>query len=737
MSGPGDAVNAQNPDGHAVANAAIGRLKQLAAEFETVNRSVGLTEGTGAFEQLLLEILAAVGWRGEQRRLFEALPHLEPIASFTMLRTVLARLDVSLIQVARSSGEVSTRDFPCLVVEGENSCRLVTANATGEPRIYDLTKRSESSELGSLRGSIYLLRIGKADDAPARSPFDGFVGHVLRMLRSQIIRVAAYSALISLLGIVLSLYILVVYDLVIATGSLDTLAFLAVGALIVFACELRLHVLRSNAIAYVAARFDGTISIRALSSVLSLPLALTERAPLSSQLSRFRQFEIGRELFAGSLASALLDLPFTLLFVAMLFVIGGSLGFLPIGISIAIIVIATLCAPITISQIAKVGTNKLKSEAMLLELVGKLPTVRSASAETTWLARYGDTLATYERSRFNSVRLSSTLQVVTSALVGFAGVATLGVGAQRVMDGSMTLGALVAAMMIVWRILLPVQIVSLNLPRLRQIRATVRQINDLVRMRAEREDAVPVVFRRLGGSISASGLYLSLGAQQEPQLRGVNLEVSAGEIIAVTGPSGSGKSTLLKVLLGLYPQYMGTVRLGGLDMRQLDPAEIRTAIGYAPQQPTFFYGSVAAYLRFAFPEATDADIIEALATVGINLPIPDLPDGIETRISGTGSRLFSQGMLCRLSLARAFVKKSSILLLDDPSNGLDRAGDTTLTTHLDSLRGSTTVLLVTARPSHMRIADRVVVMNAGVIVANGKPDTIVPKIMERIASSAA
>ena len=301
----------------------------------------------------------------------------------------------------------------------------------------------------------------------------------------------------------------------------------------------------------------------------------------------------------------------------------------------------------------------------------------------------------------------------------------------------MSVGELVAAMMIVWRILLPVQIVSLNLPRLRQIRTTIGQVNDLARMRPEREDAIPMVFRRLGGSISAAGLYLSLGARQEPQLRGVNLEVSAGEIVAVTGASGSGKSTLLKILLGLYPQYMGTVRLGGLDMRQLDPAEIRSAIGYAPQQPTFFYGSVAANLRFACPSATDADIVEALATVGIYLPNPTLPDGIETRISGTGARLFSQGMLCRLSLARAFVKKSSILLLDDPGNGLDRVGDTALTAHLNSIRGNTTVLLVTARPSHMRIADRVVVMSAGVIVANGKPDIIVPKIIERIASSAA
>ena len=156
-----------------------------------------------------------------------------------------------------------------------------------------------------------------------------------------------------------------------------------------------------------------------------------------------------------------------------------------------------------------------------------------------------------------------------------------------------------------------------------------------------------------------------------------------------------------------------------------------------PNSRRSFTGAWLRTLGLLFRDATDADIVEALATVGIYLPNPTLPDGIETRISGTGARLFSQGMLCRLSLARAFVKKSSILLLDDPSNGLDRVGDAALTAHLNSLRGSTTVLLVTARPSHMRIADRVVVMSAGVIVANGKPDIIVPKIMERIASSAA
>ena len=701
---------------------------------ETDQHNIGLAEGASTFDQLLLEILAAVGWQGEHRRLFEAVPHLQQIASFTMLRTVLARLDVSLTQVERRGDELSIRDFPYLVVQGRKACWLVRS-VNGQARVYDAAARSESNEPSSLRGVVYLLRINKGEDAAAWSPIDNFVGQILRALRNQIIRVAAYSAAISVMGIALSLYILLVYDLVVATGSLESLAGLAVGAVGGLAFELYLYARRSKHIAYIASRFDGIVAVRTLAAVLNLPLALTERAPLSSQLARFRQFEIGREIFAGGLASGLLDLPFTLLFLAMLFVLGGSLGFVPLGIALVMVAIAVLYARGSIAQTTKVAGSKLKSEAMLLELATKLGTLRGASAEAKWLARYASKLAVYERARFENLRFNSSLHNVTNVLIALAGIATLGVGAQRVMDDTLSLGGLVACMIIVWRMLLPVQIVSLNLPRLRQIRTTVRQIDDLMRMRPERDDAIPMVFRRLRGTISTLGLYLNLGTRQEPQLKGVNIDINAGEIVSVTGPSGSGKSTLIKVLLGLYPQYIGTVRIGGHDMRQLDPDEIRAAIGYGSNGLTFFYGTVAGNLRFAFPDATDHDIVEALEAAGIRLPHPDLPQGIETRISATASRSFSQGMLCRLSLARAFVKKSSIILLDDAHSCLDDAGDTALIAHLNSLRGKTTVVLVTARPSHMRISDRILVMNAGVVAASGKPETIVPKIMEGIRAA--
>ena len=717
-------------------NAVLEQQRRLAAEFGSTRGDQ--TAAAGSFERLLGEILTNIGWQGEQYKLLEALPHLEPIRSFTMLRHVLSRLDISLIPVERIYTGLSEIDLPCLLLDDPTNCRLLTLGPQGDFQAYDAKSGTRlKPDLRFLPRTIYLIKPSDPENDAGNKPSGGFVSYVLKQLRMPLVRIAGYSTAIHFLGLVLSLYVLLVYDNVIATDSLDTLAFLAMGALVVLGLELRLRHTRARGVAYLAARFDGVVSVHSLASVLNLPLPMTERAPLASQLARFRQFEIGRDLFAGNLASVLFDIPFTLLFVVALFLLGGPLGFVPIGFAAVILVVCVLNATIGTAHITRVSGDKQRSDALLFELMDKLRTIRNAAAENIWLTRYASSLASYQRSRFHSLQRDANLHTLTTALVVLAGIVTLSVGALRIMDGGLSRGELIVSMMLVWRVLLPIQIASLNIARLKQTLSTVRQINDLIRMGNERKSETPQAFaRRLEGNIYAASVYLSLGTQTEPQLRSVNLKINAGEIVAIAGPNGSGKSTLLKVILGLYPQYGGTLRLDGHDLRQLDASEIRMAIGYASQQPSFFYGSVAANFRFAYPSATDEEIIESLAAVGVRLPHPALPHGLATRLSGSDAQSISQGLLCRLSIARALVKNPPIVLLDDPGNGLDHAGDVAFMGHLASLRGRSTVLLVTARPSHMRVADRVVEMRGGVVVADGTPEAIVPGILARLTTAA-
>ena len=374
--------------------------------------------------------------------------------------------------------------------------------------------------------------------------------------------------------------------------------------------------------------------------MLNLPLSLTERAPIAAQLSRFRQFEVGRDLFAGNLASAIFDLPFTLLFIVLLFVIGGSLAFVPIGLALVMIIVCAVAATVSTGQLKRLSASKLRSDASLFELTDKLKTIRNASAERMCLARYADSVATYQRARFDSVQHGSRVRIdhqrpgrpgwhhdPQPRCPARHGRRHVGWRADRCHDDRLARAHAD-----------PDRFAQYRTPR--QTLATVGQINDVVRIGTDRErDAPPNLSRRLSGNILASGLYLSFGPQAEPQLRRVDLEVKAGEIVAITGPSGGGKSTLLKALLGLYPQYMGTIRLGGLDLRQLNPAEIRAAVGYVSQQPAFFDDSLAANFRYAHPSASDADILEALAAVGLSLPHPALPQGLATRIASTRARL--------------------------------------------------------------------------------------------------
>ena len=260
----------------------------------------------------------------------------------------------------------------------------------------------------------------------------------------------------------------------------------------------------------------------------------------------------------------------------------------------------------------------------------------------------------------------------------------------------------------------------------------------MVRIGTDRErDAPPKLSRRLSGNILASGLYLSFGPQAEPQLRSVNLEVKAGEIVAITGPSGGGKSTLLKALLGLYPQYMGTIRLGGLDLRQLNPAEIRAAVGYVSQQPAFFDDSLAANFRYAHPSASDADILEALAAVGLSLPHPALPHGLGDPHYQHAEPAPFRKTCCAASRSRVPWSRSPPSCFSTP-RATASIGPATSHSWPTSMRCAARPrsCWLPQRPSHLRLADRVVGMRSGMVVADSA-ETVNPKVLKQITSKTA
>jgi ABC-type bacteriocin/lantibiotic exporter with double-glycine peptidase domain len=689
---------------------------------------------------LIVPLLDALGWQGTPRQIIEAMPHEASCDDVPTLRAALVHLGVETPRIRLKLGEVRSHHCPFLLVESETSAKIVTnVDETGQLRMFDpVTVSWRSAPADSLRGDIHLARLADPSRRSEELQRNGFVWPTLKAFKGRLITVFWFSLCINLLGLVVSLYVMFVYDKAIGARSLDTLAWLAIGAVAALGVEMTLRGQRAKILSWIGARFDALIASGSLRSVLNLPLSMSESAPLSAQLARFRQFEVGRELFGGSLLVAIVDLPFVLMFIALIFLIGGMLGFIPIALAALLALIGLISDPFIAKQTRDMGEWKARSDSLLVEVATRFQTIRDDNAEAIWLERASKDYRRYLSCRFRSLQSGTILQTTAQSLVALAGVATLGFGAMMVMQDALTIGSLIAVMAMIWRVLNPVQTVFLSINRLRQTLLTIRQIDHLIKLKPERPFCqMPAAGRRPRGAITLANASLRYGTRQELALRGLSLAVAAGEFVAITGSSGAGKSTLLKAILGLYPVQSGAVRLDERDLRQLDPIDVRQTIPFLPQEPSLFFGTVAQNVRLAEPGAPDEDVASALAKMGIAPDHPALSAGFDTRLGAENRQAMSPAFMQRIALARMFVRPSPILLFDEPGMHLDHEGDEAFMAAIRDIRGRCTIVMVTSRPSHMRLADRVVVLHEGQVAAQGKPEDVIPALMARAARPAA
>jgi ABC-type bacteriocin/lantibiotic exporter with double-glycine peptidase domain len=218
----------------------------------------------------------------------------------------------------------------------------------------------------------------------------------------------------------------------------------------------------------------------------------------------------------------------------------------------------------------------------------------------------------------------------------------------------------------------------------------------------------------------------------EAVLRNIQLEIKPGEMVAITGASGAGKTTLLRLMAGLYPPTMGSVLVDNMDLRQIDPAEWRSQIAFLPESTNFFYGTLAQNIRLARPDASDAEVMRALAEMGFDVDVGLLTEGLDQRLKAADLENFPEALRQRLALARCFIKNAPLFLLDNPAAGLDSNSEKYLLRKFASLKGRSTVVFTTFRPSHMRLADRVVLIKDGQVALDRPPE----KVIERAIAAA-
>jgi len=682
----------------------------------------------------LLPLLDVLHWRGAQRHIAEAIPHFVNSIDVTSFRNIMATLHYESRPLKLRLDKVDPRLFPCLFMPDDGDAMVLINLQQGKISVYDGGKE-EYLEIprAKIEGEALFFTSVDAEEILPQQQKLGWFRAVNERFRSLFYQTLGLTFFLNILALATPMFVMGVYDKVVATGSMPTLAFFAVGVSIAIICDLFLRYIRTRILAFIGARLDNIVGIAIFHKILFLPPTFTERSTIGSQVARIKDFETIRDFFTGAMALTLLELPFVVIFIIVIAYLGGAVAFVPL-IMVALYGILTLIfTPIIRASVSSAARATGKKQELVVETLAGMRAIKYCGAEATWLDRYRKLSAKAALNGFYASQYSGLIQTLSHVLMISAGVGTIVFGVFRILEGEMSIGGLVASMMLVWRVLGPLQTGFVSMARITQVRGSIGQINSLMNIRAEREQHSLVnPIKRMDGFVSFSRVSIRYSADADPALVGVTFELVPGEVVAVVGGNGSGKSTVLKLMVGMYNAQAGSIRIDNQDIRQMDSVELRHSVAYVPQSIQFFYGTIAQNLRLAYPTASDEDLRWACYKAGVLDEVEGFVQGsgkwkrtgFEVRIGDSGAGQMPTSVLQRLNLARGYLKRSPIMLFDEPGNGLDFEGDQTFMRMVDELRYNTTCMIVTHRPSHLKICDKIVWLDYGAVRAFGPAEEV-------------
>jgi len=697
----------------------------------------GDTESFGqgsAYSACLFPILSALGREGINRELLEAMPHFAEKLDLTDLRNILVNQGFVSDPQTRQINNIPAELYPVLFV-ADDETPLVLSERDGDTiEFYDTSTRSYRSapaEVMTQSGTAYLF----TDRSPShgikqrQQPSEWF-STLLARFRGMIWQLLLITGVVNITALCVPLFIMMIYDKVIGARSLDSLPMILSGVGILMLSDLILRYQKARALGAVAGRMDYLIGVETFKQLLLLPPMFTERSTVASQLSRLKQFDSLRDFFTGPTAALVLELPFLVLFLAVVAILGGSIAFIPLGMLLAFIILGVVAEPALQRRVNRAGEARTDKQAMLMQTFDGRREIKAIGGETVWRERFRELSGEAVHSNYRTFIANAFMNNVSQALMTLSGVGVLALGAMKVMNGSMSIGALIATMTLAWRVLTPLQGLFLSFSKLQQMKRSVVQINSLMKLKPEKDESTTeLVQGKIQGNLKLSRVSFRYEADRDPALLGVSLEAKRGEMIAVVGYTGSGKSTLLKLIAGMYRPQAGALLLDGIDLRQLNAMELRRSIAYVPQELKMFHGTIAQNMRLNNCMASDEELHAAADKAGILDDILALPDGFNTRLGDKSMNRYPPGFTRSLSIARAFTSRAEVVLLDEPGASLDSASDARFMRQLESLKGQHTVIMVSHRPSHIRLADRAVLLDEGTVKYAGEPANAIEIMM--------
>mgnify|MGYP000497870569 FL=1 len=537
------------------------------------------------------------------------------------------------------------------------------------------------------------------------------------------------SILINLFAIAAPMFTRLVYDKVVPNLAFETLWVLASGIFVVFLFDFALKLMRSYFIDVAGKKSDILISSKIFSKVLGI--RMEAKPPSVGAFARhLQEFESIREFFTSATISSLIDLPFALLFLLLIWLMAGNLVLVPIiGVIILIIHAMLIQGPLrkTIEEGSRLASQKY---ANLIESLAGLETVKIFSAQSQFQYRWEEAVAHMAEWNIKSRRITDSIQNAAGFVQQSTNVGMIILGVYLIAEGDLTMGGLIAATMLSGRAIGPLVQLSLLSTRYNQAKSSMTIIEQVMDMPDEQEEGKRYIHRPIvQGRVELDKVSFSYPESSVASIRDLSLTINPGEKVAIIGRIGSGKTTLERLIMGLYKPTAGHVRIDDTDIEQLHHVDVRRNIGCVPQDSNLFFGSIRDNITLGRPLVDDRDVMDAANRAGVTVFTQQDPAGLERQVGEGGAQL-SGGQRQAVAIARAMLGRPPVLLMDEPTSAMDNRSEMHIKHQLGQMKKSETLILITHKTSMLDIVDRVIVMEKGSIIADGPKQQVLSDLKQ-------
>ena len=721
-----------------------------AAETRRLERAASPVEAADPLSDSLLFLAARHGRPLSREALLAGLPISDNRLSVALYSRAAQRAGLEVQPVKRALPEIPSLVLPAVLIMRDGSTRIMVANDTdpGNAEVIDPTirppevQRPLGADAANYMGYAFLVRpasqanarVVAGGDLPSAHWFWSIVGRFWPNYG----HVALAALIVNVLGLAAPLFTMNVYDRVVPNGAIPSLVALSIGMTIAIVFDFVLRTVRSRIIDLTGKKIDVVLAADIFEHVQAVKMA-QRPSSVGILANQIRDFDSVREFFTSGAVVSATDLLFAFIFIAILVEIAGPLAWISV-VMVPLMMITGLILQYPLGRaMRRLQAESAARHGVLIEALSSLETVRAIGAEARMQTAWEQSVAATARSGEDVHFWASLALTISNAAQQITNMLMLVIGVFLILDGKLSVGALVASTMLAGRVLAPISSIASVITRAMQTLTSLRAIDRVMKLERERPVGRSYVARRITeGRVAFENVSFRYPGAAENALEKVSFRIEPGERVGIIGRIGSGKTTLGRLMVGFYDPIEGRILVDGVDARQYDPADLRTGIGFVLQDTDLFFGKLRDNITLGRPSCTDEEVLAAARLAGVESFIAGHPLGYDMPVA-EGGRSLSGGQKQAIGLARVLIRRPKVVFFDEPTAHFDVRSETEFLERLKGLeREQMTIIISTHRFSLLGYVDRILLFDKGRLVADGPRDKVLallrgPKQVSEIA----